>query len=308
MKKNIFTLFFILGLLNISFALENKPPIEVKLSVDKKFANIGDTIKVTLEVKSNKNIELALPDLTEQLKDFSLVDSNTKKSIFLQKQKVEQSYILVFYNIGKYKIAWNKVKFKVKDSKDWQEFNIPEQTIEIKSLLTDKSKIKDIKGPIYLKSKLWFVLVIILALVIILFFILLFYNLKNKRVAVEIPKRPAHEIAYEQLEDLRNHDYISHGQYKEYFAQVSDIIRHYLENRFSVKAPEMTTEEFLLYVRDYAKLLSGHKELLKEFLIACDLVKFAKYVPVKDESENVFSTAKNFIDKTREEVVRVEKQ
>ncbi len=62
----------------------------------------------------------------------------------------------------------------------------------------------------------------------------------------------------------------------------------------------MTTEEFLISARDAVELISEHKNLLKEFLLCCDLVKFAKYAPSVDEVNSIFDSAKNFIDQTKE--------
>ena len=64
----------------------------------------------------------------------------------------------------------------------------------------------------------------------------------------------------------------------------------------------MTTEEFLFYVRDYSRLISNHKALLKEFLLACDLVKFAKYIPTSEEIDAIFLSARKVVDETKEEV------
>ncbi len=117
-----------------------------------------------------------------------------------------------------------------------------------------------------------------------------------------VPKRRAHEIAYEQLEKLKAKDLIRQAKVKEYYSEVSDIVRHYLENRFLLKAPEMTTEEFLFYVRDYSPLISEHKTLLKEFLLACDLVKFARHVPPSEEMSAIIVSAEKLVDETKEEL------
>ena len=69
---------------------------------------------------------------------------------------------------------------------------------------------------------------------------------------------------------------------------------------FRLKAPEMPSEEFLNSLRDSTALTMAHKELLRGFMNACDLVKFAKYKPTGEETENVYVTAKNFIDETKE--------
>ena len=58
-----------------------------------------------------------------------------------------------------------------------------------------------------------------------------------------------------------------------------DTIRFYLEERFSFRAPERTTEEFLYELQNTNMLLPDQKESLGEFLKHGGLVKFARYEP-----------------------------
>ena len=57
----------------------------------------------------------------------------------------------------------------------------------------------------------------------------------------------------------------------------------------------MTTEEFLISLGSSGSLSAEEKASLREFLSSCDLVKFAKYSPDKDETDAVFNTARKFI-------------
>ncbi|MEA3306109.1 MAG: hypothetical protein U9R52_04770, partial [Candidatus Omnitrophota bacterium] len=111
--------------------------------------------------------------------------------------------------------------------------------------------------------------------------------------------RPAHRLAYEALRELEKKNYIKQGKIKKYYIELSDIARHYLENRFNIKAPEMTTEEFLLKAKEAKELGSEHKNLLKGFLSHCDSVKFAKYGPSEKEISSSFESAKILIDQTK---------
>ena len=83
-----------------------------------------------------------------------------------------------------------------------------------------------------------------------------------------------YEIALQYLEDARR--LMDPDQAREYCFAVSKIIRRYIEERFHVHAPNLTTEEFLrdlVEVRD--TMLESHRALLGEFLQHCDLAKFA---------------------------------
>ncbi|MCA9399895.1 MAG: hypothetical protein KC618_09100, partial [Candidatus Omnitrophica bacterium] len=67
----------------------------------------------------------------------------------------------------------------------------------------------------------------------------------------------------------------------------------------SIKASEMTTEEFLLHLRNSDKLTSQHKQILKDFLSSCDLVKFAKHVPGDSEIQDGINAARDLIQQTK---------
>lgn len=162
--------------------------------------------------------------------------------------------------------------------------------------------LRDIKGPLSLSNQVNFLLFLGILIVLVVLVLLWMYFKKRKKTPLAIPKRSAHGIAYEQFERLKEKDYIRQGRVKEYYSEISDIIRHYLENRFLLKAPEMTTEEFLFYVRDYGRLIEAHKALLKEFLISCDFVKFAKYIPSTAEVDAIFVSAKKLVDETKEDI------
>ena len=124
------------------------------------------------------------------------------------------------------------------------------------------------------------------------------YKFRKKPLPVKLP----HETALEELEDARG-NFLKNSDVKEYYALISDCIRRYIERSFRLKAPEMTTEEFLGSLRESTVLSLDQKDLLKEFLNACDLVKFAKYAPARPEMESVFVAAGKFIEETKAQIL-----
>lgn len=113
------------------------------------------------------------------------------------------------------------------------------------------------------------------------------------------PPAPPWETALERLQALKARDLAGQGRVKDFFSELSDIIRRYMEQRFVVKAPEMTTEEFLSSLKDKDFLSAGQKAALREFLTCCDLVKFAKYGSSVREMEQSFVSGKRLIEETR---------
>ena len=161
--------------------------------------------------------------------------------------------------------------------------------------------IKDVRPPVGLPLNIFLVLVCVLLLIGVVAVALVWYRHKKKRrktVKAGEPLKTAWQIAFEELERLKREELIGLGRYKEYYSQLSDIVRAYFEARFKIRAPEMTTEEFLVSLRDCGFLKEAQKHTLQEFLHASDMVKFAKYAPTVDEAESSFSLASRLIEET----------
>jgi len=161
--------------------------------------------------------------------------------------------------------------------------------------------IKDVKPPLNLPD-LWWLLWLFLFLIAAAAGIYLFLRYKKPRtepVKPQVPEMPAWEKAYQQLEALRRENLLDKGLFKEFFTRVADIARHYMENRFNIHAPHMTTEEFLYSLGISGHLNEGQKAALKDFLDSCDMVKFAKYAPSVNEALSNFDLAKKLVDDTK---------
>jgi hypothetical protein len=79
---------------------------------------------------------------------------------------------------------------------------------------------------------------------------------------------------------------------------VSDALRVYLEERFSLHAPERTTEEFLAEIQSGSVLTPLQQQLMTEFLTRCDLVKFARYEPREPELRELYDGAVRLVEET----------
>ena len=79
---------------------------------------------------------------------------------------------------------------------------------------------------------------------------------------------------------------------------VSDTLRVYFEEAFSMRAPERTTEEFLDELQSSALLSLSQKLALGDFLTRCDLVKFARDEPTVEQLKELHASALRLIDET----------
>ena len=163
------------------------------------------------------------------------------------------------------------------------------------------SDIKDVKPPINIPDLWWLLwcLPVLIAVAASIYFFLRHKRSPRVPLKPQVPPLPAWEKAYQELEALRQENLLDKGLCKEFFTRVADIARYYMENRFNIHAPHMTTEEFLYYLGITGHLNETQKIALKDFLNSCDMVKFAKYAPTTIEALKNFDLAKRLVDDTR---------
>jgi hypothetical protein len=150
-----------------------------------------------------------------------------------------------------------------------------------------------IKKILLLLLPIWFLLAFI-----ILFFIKYF---SKKTVIIEkkiTVKRPAHEVAFEKIEEIRKENIWQQGRSKEYFTQLTDVLREYIENRFSVPAFEQTSAEIIDGLHFAKKDYPEQIKLLQKIFEVSDLAKFAKYIPDINTHNANLNNAYDFVQET----------
>ena len=127
--------------------------------------------------------------------------------------------------------------------------------------------------------------------------ILLWRSLRSRRRVLQ--QRSAYEDAVTQLRRLEDKGAPDADTADSWFVELSAIVRRYLEGRYEIRAPELTTEEFLLVATARPELTAEHRKLLEAFLERCDRVKFAGYRPDAEESIATLAAARSFVEDTR---------
>lgn len=112
-------------------------------------------------------------------------------------------------------------------------------------------------------------------------------------------QRSAYEEAVMELRALEDRGAPNAETADAWFVRLSSIVRGYLERRYEIRAPELTTEEFLLVATARPELTEEHRGMLSEFLERCDRVKFAGYRPDGEESLGTLAAARGFVEDTR---------
>jgi hypothetical protein len=283
-------------------------PVTVRATATPAEVTIGDRFRYTVEVSAAADTEVLIPVLSGQLGDFSIVDFGDLPARRENGRTIiTRWYTMSTFTTGDLRIPAPKVQYRL-SGEGLQDAVGEEVPIHVASLLASDPKaadIRDIKGPEdppvdwrpYAGLAAALVVLVLLAAG-------LYLALNRPRRGRTAPPVPAHEVALAALERVRRHNYIVDGQFGAYFVELSSIVRRYLEDGFRLRAPEMTTEEFLTAAATDQRLATAHRRLLADFLAQADLVKFARVVPTPPEAEAAYEAARRFVDDTRPDRVQ----
>ena len=116
-----------------------------------------------------------------------------------------------------------------------------------------------------------------------------------------VDTRNPYERASEALETLRESRLWQAGKVKEYHTELTDIVRHFIEETTDIRATEMTSEECVNALM--CKCVSADATtLLHSLFTTADLVKFAKSEPLPHEHEASLKAAVEFVNRLWEQV------
>lgn len=290
--------------------------IKVAAKLDTNNIRIGEQVQLQLSIQyrvdDGRQIKVQWPEMADTIrKEIEIVDQSKIDTIIPDKNNPFQftqtkTLYITSFDSG----YWAIPPFKFMINEDTNGYFTEPLLLSVGTVAVDTSiAIKDVKPPYeesytfldWIKDNMYVVygtLVAILVIILVIYIIRYFKKVKPPMVFVEIPKIPAHIIAFEKLDKLKNEKLWQEGKLKLYHITLTEIVREYIENRFKIQALEQTTEEILYGFRNIAMDdESGMK--LKKLLVLADLVKFAKEQPLPNENELSLSDAYDFINGTK---------
>jgi hypothetical protein len=289
---------------------QEPPPVIVTTRVEPKSVTIGTPFRYTIRIESGAEAEVVVPLLVERIGEFLIVDFGAvPESEIDGRLVVERWYDLVGYEAGDLLVEGGSIAYRVAGG-GLEEIDVPDALVVIESLLPRSgdeiaaADIRDIKGPARRPPDYRPLFLILAAIVGVAAVIGGILWLRSRRHAVEaaVARRPAHVVALEALARLRRAGLLEAERQAEYYVELSKIVRAYLEGRFELRAPEMTTEEFLQAAQASPDLAAEHRSRLGRFLAEADLVKFARHRPTLSEVEGAHEAAQEFVKATAREV------
>lgn len=279
MKKYILHIFLLIS----AIAFSQNPMVKAQIETSQ--IRIGEQFNLRISVNETENV--ILPKL--ELKGLEVIDSariDTLNNMLIQK------YIITGFDSGAFYIPQQQVFVKN------QAFLTDSLLVNVATIAIDTTKIKKypiktIKAePYTLDDFIIYIYILIAALAIIGFWIYWFVIKKRKTEEEEPTYRalPPYDEAIYKLNELDEKLLWQNNKVKEYYSELTEIVRGYIERELKVPALEKTTDDILETLKDFneAETISTSKETikkLKELLQEADLVKFAKSKPLALEIE-----------------------
>ena len=279
-----------------------------KASTDKESILIGEQVLLRLEIRSAAADSVSFPILEDTINaSVEIVRQSPIDTTFegqsLEQRVLSQELVLTSFDSGYHAIPPLTAMvngFPVESNP----FLVTVQTVPV-----DTAKgIYDIRGVAqvpfsfmewFKENWSWLALIAIVILGIIGLIVWLKRRPRSIPIVIEAPKRPAHELAFERLDQLESKSLWQNDKVKEFYSELTDILREYIELRYSIPALEQTTDEIIDSMRRKPDFGQETIEKTRNVLFLADLVKFAKEKPVGTENEMNLAAVRLFIEETK---------
>jgi len=287
-------------------------PVTVRVLLEPAEPRIGDSLTLRLEVTAEAGVELLMPEFGQSLDRFAIRDFAPRESIDENGRILAtQRYVLSAPMSGPRYIPPLAIEFvdrrvgmrPAPEGEDAYEILTERLDFQVQSVLPEEAADQALEPPLGALAPLgasstakgWVWLLLLPVVLAAAFGVRWWLGARTKAL-----RASAHERASARLKALMARPRPEGAAAVDpFFVELSDLVRHYLEDRFGLQAPELTTEEFLDVAVGSPDLNQVHQGFLRDFLRRADQVKFARYLPDADYIEEVLGAAGRFLEQTR---------
>ncbi len=286
-------------------------PVQARVRLEPATPVIGDTVTLTVEVTAEDGIDLMMPEFGQSLDRFSVREFVPKESVDASGKTVStQRYVLEPPLSGPQAVPPLLIEFidhrpgqrPAPEGEQTYELLTERIPFEVGSVVpegasNDLRPVREHLAPLREPGALWPWLVG-LAVLAAVAAPLAYRSWKAARA--EVRRRSAYDVARARLDTLSSRQRpANEDEIDTFFVELSALIRRYLEDRFELRAPELTTEEFLQVASASPDLDEAHQGFLRGFLRRADEVKFGRFIPPPEDIEAALQSASRFLDETR---------
>lgn len=267
---------------------------------------IGDQIKLNISIELDLNEEYNWPEFTDSVYEkVEIISKSDLKETETENSKIlSQQVVLTCFDSGSYYLP--PIVFNENKKTEGLLLNVNTIVINDSSSMMDitdaKIGTKDDYTPEEITEKrkrFWIMIAWIIGILLLLF--LIYYLIKKyKKGESLITKRkiviPPHITALNKLQNLNKKKLWQKGELKEYYSELSLILREYTENRFNFQALELPTSDI---IRNLTQLDSDLLSKLEFVLQKADNIKYAKGLSLDEENKESMKKSKEFIQLTK---------
>ena len=283
---------------------EEKGFISVKAEIDKGTITIGEKVAYRVTVAHEENAQIPSQITSPKTEPFEVKEAHD----FSEKQGKEivegRRFILTTYELGEFILEPVTLQYRVKGGEP-KTLQTNRLFITVRSVDANKPKtdIRTVKGALKLE-RVWTWLWVLLGLLTISGAGGYFWWLRRKKLmekATTEPDLSPEDEALLKLSRLYDSDLLGRGKMKEYFLELSEILKRYFEKRFEITALESTTSEILRDLKT-KEVDSPLTQKIQTVLETADLVKFAKWNPPPAEIIKTNLLAKALVEEARPKI------
>ena len=274
--------------------------------VDTTSIKIGEQINFTVTVETDTLAQVIFPDgqTFSPLETVEAFETDTTRKA--DRMTLQKIYALTQFDSGSYKLPAQRIEVNGKGYfTDSTRVNVADVAVD--TLAQKMYDIKPLREVEKSHSKFWKWLLGILLAIALIGGLAYWFFIRKKPLTEEekVALLPPYDRALLELKNLENSKYLIQDEYKEYYSELTNIVRSYLEEDVHVTALESTTDELIAkleMLRDAGELKIDDDTLhqFKRILQTADLVKFAKSKPETSVAKNDRKAIEEIVIKTHE--------
>lgn len=278
----------------------------ISTSIDTLSIRIGEQLKFTIAVEADTTSQVIFPE-GQTFSPLETVESfQTDTAVQDARMTLLKTYALTQFDSGVYLLPTQRVEVDGKgyftDSLLVAVATVPVDTTVQK--MYDIKPLMEVQG----RSLAWLAwLGWIAGLLLLAGGLYYWFFLRKKPLTPQEEEAllPPFERAMRELKRLEESRYLIQDEFKQYYTELTGIVRSYLEEEVHVSALESTTDELITkleMLRDagHLKLEENTLRQFRRVLETADLVKFAKSKPPAAEAERDRKEVELIVVKTRE--------
>lgn len=289
MLKHIFLVVFLW--LSSSFVYSQN--YSVQIATDTNAITIGEQIHITLTYTVSPHSQYQLPvygeELIPHIVQCKLPDIDTL-TIDKDSFQISYTYCVTSFNPGEYSFQIGPILYNLKDT-IWTptiRISVRAEDVDVQADIRDVPPIRQSKYTWFEQNKTWIVWIVASIIFLIVAAGVWWYIQKHKQKPVLIQAAELelpHIRALRLLAEINEKQLCQKNLYKQYYSEISDVLREYFEARLHIPLFERTTDEIIRDVSRTGDLQVAVIQNLQILLHEADLVKFAKYIPSIQQSE-----------------------